>query len=100
MRPALAVPQQAWTLHFETTKDGSKRQIGVAFARAPTAAIGALPVRCQASSGLALDHDLSDAFGYRLAFGQSEAERFRLQITTLHGCDFSGLLVTVVGKYH
>ena len=71
-----------------------------AFAGARTATIGALLIRHQASGGLPLDHDLLDAFENCLAFGQSEAERFRLQIRTFHGCDSAGLLVAIVGDYH
>src|ERR1700722_10274159 len=99
MRPAVAVVQQTWALHFQTTEDGSERKVMVAFAGARTATIETLLVRRQASGGLALDHELLDAFENCFAFGQSEAERFRLYIRTFHGCDFAGLRVAIVGNY-
>ena len=43
---------QAQTLHSQVAKDGSKRQVMVALAGAPTATIGAKAERCQATEDL------------------------------------------------
>jgi len=72
---------------------------GRAFAGTQVATIGALPARRQASGGLPLHHDLLDASENWLAFGKSEAERFRLQIPAFDGCDLANLLVAILGDH-
>ena len=77
MRPASAMVQ-ARTLHSQVAKDGSKRQVMVVLAGAPTATIGAKAERCQATEDLLLDDDQMDVLEDRFALAQSQTQRLRL----------------------
>src|SRR5262249_1481043 len=84
--------------HLELSEHCPHRKSVIAFEVSCSPAIRTATLRSEKVDRLPFDNKLLDVLENGLAFGQSEAECFRLKIISLQGCDLPAFLPTVVGN--